>query len=72
MRGGAVAWRVSDAEVFTRLYFFGTVLMGMSDEKFWFMPVGQFLDLWACYKQIHGLEKPIYDDTEQLDALFPD
>jgi hypothetical protein len=63
---------VSDDETFTRLYFFGTVLMGMDDDKFWLMPIGSFLDLWACYKQWHGLEKAAHDDTELLDNMFPD
>lgn len=32
--------------------------MGMSDEGFWLMPIGLFLDLWACHKQFLGIEKP--------------
>jgi hypothetical protein len=31
--------------------------MGMSENRFWLMPVGLFLDLWACHKQWLGLEK---------------
>jgi hypothetical protein len=63
---------VSDDESFARLYFYATVLLGLSDEKFWFMPIGQFLDLWACYKQWHGIEKPLCDDTDLLDKMFPE
>jgi hypothetical protein len=30
----------------------------MKAEDFWTMPLGLFLDLWACHKQFLGLEKP--------------
>ena len=30
----------------------------MSAEEFWLMPIGLFLDLWACHKQFNGLAKP--------------
>jgi hypothetical protein len=49
---------VSDAELFTRLYYYGTVQMHMSESAFWLTPVGFFLDLWACHKQFLGIEKP--------------
>jgi len=49
---------VSDGEIFTRLYYYGTVQMHMSNEQFWLMPLGLFLDLWACHKQFLGIEKP--------------
>jgi len=32
--------------------------MHMSDEQFWLMPLGLFLDIWACHKQFLGIEKP--------------
>jgi hypothetical protein len=32
--------------------------MRMSADEFWLMPLGLFLDLWACHKQFLGLEKP--------------
>lgn len=32
--------------------------MGMGTEDFWLMPIGLFLDLWACHKQFIGMEKP--------------
>ena len=32
--------------------------MGMGAEDFWLMPIGLFLDLWACHKQFIGTEKP--------------
>jgi hypothetical protein len=25
--------------------------MGMDENRFWSMPIGEFLDLWACHKQ---------------------
>ena len=34
--------RVTDAEVFTRLLYYGTVQMGMDAEEFWLMPIGLF------------------------------
>jgi len=48
---------VNDAETFTRLYYYGTVQMYMYPDDFWMMPIGLFLDLWACHKQFMGLEK---------------
>jgi hypothetical protein len=39
---------VNDAELFTRLYYYGTVQMGMSAEDYWIMPIGLFLDLWLA------------------------
>lgn len=32
--------------------------MGMDADDFWLMPIGLFLDLWACHKQFIGMEKP--------------
>jgi len=49
---------VSDAELFTRLYYYGTVQMRFSAVEFWTIPLGEFLDLWACHKQFLGIEKP--------------
>jgi hypothetical protein len=49
---------VTDDEIFTRLLYFGTVQMGFSDEQFWTMPFGLFMDLFACHRQFLGLEKP--------------
>jgi hypothetical protein len=60
---------VTDAETFTRLYYFGKVQMGLSDDEFWLMPFGLFLDLWACHKQWLGLEKAHRDVT--IDDVIP-
>jgi hypothetical protein len=58
---------VSDDEAFTRLYFYGTVLMGIEPDSFWNMPFGMFIDLWTCYKQWNGIEKPkIYANIDQI------
>ena len=48
---------MSDNELFTRLYYYGKVQMHMADDDFWLMPLGLFLDLWACHKQFLGIEK---------------
>jgi len=34
----------------------------MPDDKFWTTPMGLFLDLWACYKQHKGIEKPYREE----------
>jgi len=60
---------VTDAETFTRLYYYGRVQMGMSENEFWLMPIGLFLDLWACHKQFLGLEKPVREQT--IDDVVP-
>jgi hypothetical protein len=60
---------VNDAETFTRLLYFGTVQMGMKPEDFWLMPIGLFLDLWACHKQFLGIEKPL--KTQTIDDIVP-
>jgi len=43
--------------------------MGMSVEDFWLMPIGLFLDLWACHKQFLGMEKP--KKTRTIDDIIP-
>jgi len=55
--------------LFTRLFYYGRVQMGMSEEEFWLMPIGLFLDLWACHKQFLGLEKPKRHYT--IDDVIP-
>ena len=61
---------MSDPELFTRLYYYGTVHLRMEPEAFWLTPVGLFLDLWACHKQYLGQEKPpqTVDDIIPLDC----
>ena len=60
---------MSDEETFTRLLYYGTVQMGISDDKFWLMPIGLFLDLWAAHKQWLGLEKPMRELS--IDDVVP-
>ena len=60
---------MSDPEVFTRLYYYGTVQMHMEEDRFWLMPIGQFLDLWACHKQFLGIEKPYREAN--IDDVVP-
>ena len=48
---------MTDAETFTRLYYYGAVQMQMPADEFWLTPLGLFLDLWTCHKQFLGLEK---------------
>ncbi|GHV05945.1 hypothetical protein FACS1894217_03700 [Clostridia bacterium] len=63
---------MSDEELFTRLYYYGTVQMSMTADDFWFMPLGLFLDLWECHKQFLGMAKPktelFIDDLIPFDA----
>ena len=60
---------MTDAETFTRLYYYGTVQMRMSADAFWTMPIGEFLDLWACHKQFMGMEKAHGEQT--IDDIIP-
>jgi hypothetical protein len=60
---------VSDEELFIRFYYYGTVQMGMDEERFWLMPIGYFLDLWTCHKQFLGMEKP--RKTITVDDIIP-
>jgi hypothetical protein len=32
--------------------------MNMDADTFWNMPIGLFMDLWACHRQFLGAEKP--------------
>jgi len=43
--------------------------MGMGENEFWLTPIGLFLDLWACFKQWHGLEKPVKEIS--IDSIVP-
>lgn len=60
---------MTDDETFTRLYYYGRVQMGMSEDEFWLMPIGLFLDLWACHKQFLGLEKA--HKATNIDEIIP-
>lgn len=43
--------------------------MHMTDDEFWLMPIGLFLDLWACHKQFLGIEKPYIEMN--VDDVIP-
>lgn len=43
--------------------------MRMEPDEFWLMPLGLFLDLWACHKQFLGLEKAKREMT--IDDVVP-
>jgi len=60
---------VTVAETFTRLFYCATVQMGMEPDRFWSMPIGEFLDLWCCHKQWAGVEKPVRVMT--IDDVVP-
>ena len=60
---------MTDDESFTRMLYFGTVQMGMSEDRFWLMPIGLFLDLLACHKQFLGIEKPKREQS--IDDAIP-
>jgi len=49
---------VSDAELFTRLLYYGRAHLRFSEEEVWLTPIGHILDLWECHKQFHGIAKP--------------
>ena len=50
--------RVNDAELFTRLFYYGTAQRHLGSEEVWLMPFGFLLDLWECHKQFIGISKP--------------
>ena len=60
---------MTDAETFTRLYYYGTIQMGMGAEEFWLCPLGLFMDLWECHKQFLGIAKPKVEVF--IDDLLP-
>ena len=60
---------MTDREVFTRLFYYGTVQMNMSADTFWTTPLGLFLDLWTCHKQFMGIEKPY--KAVSIDDVIP-
>ena len=49
---------MNDAELFTRLFYYGTAQLHLGSEEVWLMPVGFLLDLWECHKQFMGIAKP--------------
>jgi hypothetical protein len=60
---------VSDGELFTRLFYYGTVQMRMGAEDFWLTPLGLFMDLWECHRQFIGASKPRREMS--IDEIIP-
>ena len=49
---------MNDAELFTRLFYYGMAQLHLSSEEVWLMPFGFLMDLWECHKQFMGIAKP--------------
>lgn len=49
---------MNDAELFTRLFYYGTAQLHLASEEMWLMPFGFLMDLWECHKQFIGISKP--------------
>ena len=49
---------MNDAELFTRLFYYGTAQLHLSSEEVWLMPFGFLMNLWECHKQFMGISKP--------------
>lgn len=49
---------MTDDELFTRLFYYGTAQLHLSSDEVWLAPFGFLLDLWECHRQFLGLAKP--------------
>ena len=56
--------------MFTRLMFYGTVLLHRTEQEVWLMPIGYLLDLLECYKQFNGMAKPHRETF--IDDIIPE
>ena len=61
---------VSDAELFTRLLYYGLAHLHLSQDEVWLMPFGLLLDLWECHKQYNGQATPAHE--HYIDDIIPD
>ena len=61
---------VSDAELFTRLLYYGLAHLHLSQDEVWLMPFGLLLDLWECHKQYNGQAIPARE--HYIDDIIPD
>lgn len=61
---------VSDAELFTRLLYYGLAHLHLSQDEVWLMPFGLLLDLWECHKQYNGQAAPAHE--HYIDDIIPD
>ena len=60
---------VSDAELFTRLLYYGLAHLHLSQDEVWLMPFGLLLDLWECHKQYNGQAVPAHE--HYIDDIIP-
>ncbi len=60
----------SDAELFTRLLYYGLAHLHLSQDEVWLMPFGLLLDLWECHKQYNGQASPARE--HYIDDIIPD
>lgn len=61
---------VSDAELFTRLLYYGLAHLHLSQDEVWLMPFGLLLDLWECHKQYNGQATPARE--HYIDDIIPE
>lgn len=61
--------RVTDAELFTRLFYYGIAQLGFTPEETMLLPFGLLLDLWECHKQFLGMARPKRELT--IDDVIP-
>ena len=60
---------MNDAELFTRLFYYGTAQLHLGSEEVWLMPFGFLMDLWECHKQYNVISKPKQNLT--IDDVIP-
>ena len=60
----------TDAELFTRLLYYGLAHLHLSQDEVWLMPFGLLLDLWECHKQYNGQATPARE--HYIDDIIPD
>ena len=59
-----------EAELFTRLLYYGLAHLHLSQDEVWLMPFGLLLDLWECHKQYNGQAIPAHE--HYIDDIIPD
>jgi len=52
------------------LHYYGRVPLGLSEDEFWLMPFGAFMDMWECHKQYEGISKP--KKQTYIEEVIPD
>lgn len=61
---------VSDAELFTRLLYYGLAHLHLNKDEVWLMPFGLLLDLWEWHRQYNGQATPARE--HYIDDIIPD